>query len=162
MAKTFSPSIKGIERYATVSRQVKQFILNDFTKSLTFADIAKRYGLTKQRIIQIFDEKVKYVPRRLMPKILCIDEIKFSEELDQNYCCVIYDFERREIVDIIRNRRMPYLREYFSSIPLKKDKILKYLYLICMMLIPQYAVSSFHPRHTSLISSISLRNYPGL
>lgn len=160
--KTFSPSIKGIERYATVSRQVKQFILNDFTKSLTFADIAKRYGLTKQRIIQIFDEKVKYVPRRLMPKILCIDEIKFSEELDQNYCCVIYDFERREIVDIIRNRRMPYLREYFSSIPLKKDKILKYLYLICMMLIPQYAVSSFHPRHTSLISSISLRNYPGL
>ncbi|MCB9498106.1 MAG: hypothetical protein H6688_01450 [Erysipelotrichaceae bacterium] len=70
--KTFSPSIKGIERYATVSRQVKQFILNDFTKSLTFADIAKRYGLTKQRIIQIFDEKVKYVPRRLMPKIYAL------------------------------------------------------------------------------------------
>ena len=118
--KTFSPKIKGIDRYATISRQVEQFILNDFTKPLTFSDIAKRYGLTKQRVIQIFDKEVKYVPRRPMPKILCIDEIKFSEELDQNYCCVLYDFERKEIVDIVRNRRIPYLREYFASITLKE------------------------------------------
>ena len=55
-----------------------------------------------------------------MPKILCIDEIRFSEELDQNYICVLYDFEKKEIVDIIRNRQMAYLREYFSSISLKE------------------------------------------
>lgn len=118
--KTYSPEIKGIERYATISKQVEQFILNDFTKPLTFADIAKRYGLTKQRAVQIFDKKVKYVPRRPMPRVLCIDEIKFSEELDQNYCCILYDFEKKEIVDIIRNRKMPYLRDYFSSIPIKE------------------------------------------
>lgn len=118
--KTFSPKIEGIERYATVSEQVQQFIFNDFTKPLTFSQIAEKYGLTKNRIIQIFDEKVKFVPRRKMPRVLCIDEIKFSEELDQNYCCVLYDFERKEIVDIIRNRKMPYLREYFANIPLKE------------------------------------------
>ena len=54
--KTYSPEIKGIERYSKISKQVEQFIINDFTKPLTFADIANRYGLTKQRIIQIFDE----------------------------------------------------------------------------------------------------------
>ena len=118
--KTFSPKIRGIERYATVSKQVEQFIINDFTKPLTFADIAKRYGLSKQRIVQIFDKKIKYVPRRNMPRVLCIDEIKFSEELDQNYICILYDFDKKEIVDIIQNRRMAYLREYFSSIPLKE------------------------------------------
>jgi len=153
--KTFSPSIKGIERYATVSRQVKQFILNDFTKSLTFADIAKRYGLTKQRIIQIFDEKVKYVPRRLMPKILCIDEIKFSEELDQNYCCVIYDFERREIVDIIRNRRMPYLREYFSSIPLKERQNTK-VFISDMYDAYSTICSQFFPSATHIIDKFHI------
>lgn len=118
--KTFSPKIRGIERYATVSKQVEQFIINDFTKPLTFADIAKRYGLSKQRIVQIFDEKIKYVPRRNMPRVLCIDEIKFSEELDQNYICILSDFEKKEIVDIIQNRKMAYLKEYFSSIPLKE------------------------------------------
>lgn len=118
--KTFSPLILGIDRYSTISKQVEQFILNDFTKPLTFADISNRYSLTKNRIIQMFDEKIKYVPRRKMPRILCIDEIKFSEELDQNYCCVLYDFENKEIVDIIKNRQMPYLREYFYNIPLKE------------------------------------------
>ena len=118
--KTFSPPIKGIDRYSTISKQVEQFIINDYTKRLTFAQIADKYGLTKQRIIQIFDEKVKYLPRRNMPRILCIDEIRFSEELDQNYCCVLYDFELKEIVDIIRNRRIPFLRYYFSSISLKE------------------------------------------
>ncbi|MCF0117336.1 MAG: ISL3 family transposase [Bacilli bacterium] len=118
--KTFSPKIEGIARYATISNQVERFIINDFIKPLTFEDIAKRYGLTKQRIIQLFDSKVKYVPRRNMPRILCIDEIKFSEELNQNYCCILYDFEKKEIVDIIRNRKMDYLREYFSSISLKE------------------------------------------
>lgn len=118
--KTFSPPIKGIERYSTISKQVEQFIINDFTKALTFSEIADKYSLTKQRVIQIFDDKIKFVPRRKMPTVLCIDEIRFSEELDQNYCCVLYDFERKEIVDIICNRKMPYLREYFSSIPIKE------------------------------------------
>ena len=118
--KTFSPKIQGIERYTTLSKQVRQFIINDFFKSMSFADIAKKYNLTKQRIIQIFDEEIKYVPRREMPRVLCIDEIRFSEELDQNYCCILYDFEKKEIVDIIRNRKMPYLREYFSSISIKE------------------------------------------
>lgn len=118
--KTFSPLIKGIERHTTISKQVEQFIINDFTKPLSFSQIAYKYGLTKQRIIQIFDDKFKYVPRGKMPKILCIDEIRFSEELDQNYICVLYDFEKKEIVDIIRNRQMAYLREYFSSISLKE------------------------------------------
>lgn len=118
--KTFSPEIRGIDRYATISKQVEQFIINDFTKPLTFSQIADRYGLTKQRTIQLFDEKIKYVPRRKMPRILCVDEIHFSEDVDQHYICVLYDFERKEIVDIIKNRQMPYLREYFASIPLKE------------------------------------------
>lgn len=120
--KTYSNEIKGIEPYSKVSNQVKQFILNDFTKPLTFSDIAARYGLTRQRIIQLFDSNIKIVPRRPMPEILCIDEIHFCEEFEQKYCCVLYDFEKKEIVDIIKNRQMPYLREYFSNIPIDERK----------------------------------------
>ncbi|MCQ2742509.1 MAG: hypothetical protein MJ239_04345, partial [Bacilli bacterium] len=120
--RTHSPSLDGVGRHSTVTRQVESFIVSDFTRPLTFAQIAARYGLTRQRVLQMFDDKVRAVPRRRMPRVLCIDEIRFREEIGQNYCCVLYDFERREIVDIVRNRQMPYLREYFSSIPLAERR----------------------------------------
>ena len=118
--KTFSPKIKGIEKYSKISKQVELFIVNDFSKPFTFSDIAKRYSITKNRVIQIFDEKIKLVPRRRIPKILCVDEIHFCEELDQKYCCVLYDFENKEIVDIIRNRKIDYLNNYFANISQKE------------------------------------------
>jgi transposase len=91
---------------------------------LTFTEIAQKYHLSKMRIIQLFDEHIKYVPRLIMPRALCIDEIKFSEELDQNYVCVLTNFDKGEIVDIIRNRQIAYLREYFASIPLfEREKV---------------------------------------
>ena len=65
--------------------------------------------------MQIFDDDIKYVPRRPMPEVLCLDEIRFSKDKDQQYVCILYDFHNREIVDVIRNRE-PYLREYFNEI----------------------------------------------
>ena len=118
--RTYSNKIQGITSRSSISNQVSQFIMNDFARPLTFADIAKKYGLSRQRVLQLFDDKVKVVFRREMPEVLCIDEIHFTEEYDQKYCCVLYDYERKEIVDIIMNRQMPYLREYFSQIPLNE------------------------------------------
>ncbi|MDD4154906.1 MAG: hypothetical protein PHT30_05835, partial [Bacilli bacterium] len=54
--------------------------------------------------------------RLKMPRVLCIDEIRFSEEINQKFVCVLTDFEKGEIIDIIKNRQMAYLREYFGSI----------------------------------------------
>lgn len=44
---------------------------------LTFAAIGKRYENLTARVMQIFDSKVKYVPRRPLPEVLCLDEIRF-------------------------------------------------------------------------------------
>ena len=123
---TFTPAINGIERYAKISTQTRKMIVKDFASKLTFSEIAKRYGITTARVLQIFDEEIKFVPRRVMPRVLCIDEIRFNEEYNQKYCCVLYDFEKKEIVDIIKNRQMPYLDEYFSAIPEKERRNVKY------------------------------------
>ncbi len=111
--KTFTPPLSGIERYARTSLHTINMIVKDFFKKMTFRDIGERYGITSARVIQIFDEKIPCVPRRNMPFVLCIDEIRFHEEIDQKYCCVLYDFEKKEIVDIIKNRQLAYLEEYF-------------------------------------------------
>ena len=114
--KTFTPPLHGIEPYAKTSNQTLQLIFNDFGSKMTFSDIAKRYGLSTSRVMQIFDEKIRFVPRRPLPEVLCIDEIKFQTDVDSKYVCVLYDFHRREIVDVIISRKMPYLRDYFSNI----------------------------------------------
>ena len=115
-AKTFTPALYGIEPYAKTSNQTLQFVFNDFRSKMTFTDIAKRYGLSTSRVMQIFDEKIKFVPRRPLPEVLCIDEIKFQTDIDRKYVCILYDFHRQEIVDVIISRQMPYLREYFGNI----------------------------------------------
>lgn len=114
---TWSPQLRGIAPYQTISRQTNQLIINDLVSALPFRNIAQKYDLTTARVMQIFDDHFKYVPRLKMPKVLCLDEIHFSQDVDQRYLCILYDFHRREIVDIIRNRQMPYLREYFNEIP---------------------------------------------
>jgi len=123
--KTFTPPLNGIEPYAKTSNQTLQLILNDFTTKMTFSDIAKRYGLSTNRVMQIFDEKIKFVPRRPLPEVLCIDEIKFQTDMDRKYVCILYDFHHCEIVDIIISRQMPYLREYFSNIDISERNKVK-------------------------------------
>lgn len=118
--KTYTPDVQGIRFKRSVSSLTERLLYADFASKLTFRDLAKKYQLSHARVIQLFDEKVKYVPPLKMPRVLCIDEIRFSEELNQKFICVLSDFERGEIVDIVRNRQMAYLREYFGSLPLKE------------------------------------------
>lgn len=122
--KTFTPPLRGVDPGNTTSQQPLQLIYSDFTSDMTFAAIGKRYGITTARVMQIFDEKVKFVPRRPLPEVLCIDEIRFSKNKDQQFVCILYDFYRKEIVDIVRNRQIPYLRDYFSEInPIERGKV---------------------------------------
>lgn len=122
--KTFTPELIGIDAGFKTSSQTLQLIYSEFTGESTFAAIGKRYGLSTARVMQIFDENIKFVPRRPLPEVLCIDEIRFSKDKDQQYVCILYDFHNREVVDAIRNRQMPYLREYFGQInPMERAKV---------------------------------------
>ena len=117
---TYTPAVEGLERYKTISSQTLRLITGDFNKKISFTDIANRYGLSLNRVIQLFDEKVPFIPRGRLPIALCIDEIYFKSDDDQKYCCVLYDHNKDEIVDMIQSRQMPYLVDYFSSISEKE------------------------------------------
>ncbi len=130
-------------------------IHNEFTSKMTFSDIAKRYGLSTNRVIQIFDEKVKVVPRRPLPEVLCIDEIKFQTDIDRKYACILYDFHRREIVDIIVSRQMPYLREYFSNIHVLERNRVKIVISDMYEATRRSPVNTSKPRFTSSTCSTS-------
>ena len=178
--KTFTPKMDGIKPYDSITNQTKQFIINDFFNVLTFEQIAKKYGLSRSRIIQIFDETIKYVPRLKLPKVLCIDEFKFCKDDYIKYCCVLSDFETKEIVDVIISRQMPFLREYFSNINIKERSEVRYVIsdmynaydTICHLYFPNavHIVDLFHvvkllsnavnQLRTKTMNTIAIKNSP--
>jgi transposase len=139
--KTFTPKLQGIEPYHHTSNQTLQLIYQEFTYKLTFSQIAQKYGLSTARIMQIFDEKIKYVPPRPMPEVMCIDEIRFSKNIDQKFVCILYDFIKGEVVDILRNRQIPYLREYFGNLPLNERNT------------PKIIISDMYDAYSSIAST---------
>lgn len=114
--KTHTFSLKGIERNKTISNFVLTAIKNEFYEIQSFTTIANRYDVSLQTIINIFDEYTKVMPRRPLPEYLCIDEKHFEGDSDGKYCVVLSDFFTGEVIDVLPNRQMPYLDEYFNNI----------------------------------------------
>ena len=119
--KTFTLKLDGIPRNAKVTRQNLLLMFQDFKKSIPFSDIASKYKISTMRAIQIFNENFPYINRLPMPEILCIDEIYFKDQvLRTKYSCILYDYKKRNIVDMIVSRQKGILDEYFLSISPKE------------------------------------------
>lgn len=114
--KTHTFDLEGIKRNNNLSNFVINAIKNEFYEIQSFKTIAKRYGISLNKVIDIFDEYTKVMPRKKLPQYLCIDEKHFEGDSDGKYCVVLSDFFTGEVIDVLENRQMPYLDEYFKNI----------------------------------------------
>jgi transposase len=115
--KTHTFKLEGIERNKTISNFTLNAIRKEFFEIQSFSTIAKRYDISLNQVINIFDDYTKVMLRRPLPEYMCIDEKHFETDPDGKYCVVISDFFTGEVIDVLENRKMPYLERYFSSIP---------------------------------------------
>ena len=90
--KTYTFELQGIERNKTISNFVSTAIKQEFYEIQSFTTIANRYDVSLQTVINIFDEHTKIMPRRPLPKYLCIDEKHFEGDTNGKYCFVLSDF----------------------------------------------------------------------
>ena len=123
--ETFTPKIKGIDRYARISKQVEALIIKEFYKQKSFSIIARDYHLSTSQIIKLFDKAFPHIEKGKLPIALCIDEIGFKSE-DGSYAAIIYDHDKRVVTDVIRNRQIDYLRDYFWHYSFKERTSVKY------------------------------------
>ena len=119
-SKTHTFKLKGIERNKSISNFIVNSIHNEFYETQSFTTISKRYNISVQTVINIFDNYTKIMPRRTLPQYLCIDEKYFEGDTDEKYCVVLSDSFSGEIIDVLENRQMPYLDEYFKNISSKE------------------------------------------
>lgn len=119
--KTFYEPLKGITPHSKITQQTLMMILNDFKRMKSFSEIAKDFGLTPMRIIEIFDQYIPFQKRNKLSEILCIDEIYFSYKPTRTkYPCVLYDYKNKTIIDMVVTRQKSVLEEYFNQIPTKE------------------------------------------
>ncbi|MBO4667436.1 MAG: ISL3 family transposase [Bacilli bacterium] len=123
--KTHTFKLDGIERNRLISDFVKTAIQNEFYEIQSFSTIADRYDVSLNQVINIFDEYTKKMPRRPLPEYLCIDEKHFEGDTDGKYAVIISDFFTGDVIDVLENRQMPYLDEYFKNISFKERSDVK-------------------------------------
>lgn len=123
--KTHTFVLHGVGRSKSISNFTLNAIRHEFYEIQSFTTIANRYDVSLNKVIDVFDEYTSYVPRRTLPEYLCIDEKHFEGESDGKYAVILSDFFTGEVIDVLENRQMPYLDEYFKNISLKERNNVK-------------------------------------
>ena len=113
--KTFTVPLKGAMAGRSLTHLERAAILAELDQGDTFERAARAHGMSKTEAVNVFDEAYPEVRRGPLPRILLIDEFKFSTRFSK-YCCHLVDFEASESVDVIRSRQKAYLDEYFGRI----------------------------------------------
>lgn len=116
-SKCFFPELTGLSPRKSMTGMELRAIEADLASMMTFADVARRHGISEPRAIGIFDERFKKVPGRPLPEALCIDEVLFVDRIEGRYPAVLYDWARREVVDLVRSRQKAWLEDWFSRKP---------------------------------------------
>lgn len=118
-------SFPFLQRYSHSSNMTPIMVINamkDIHRSA--AQVARDFHMSDTQVHDIFNAYVD-LPRLPLPEYISIDEVFLNISDKDKYAFVILDFVTGEIVDIIHNRWMSTLEDYFLSIPLEERRKVK-------------------------------------
>lgn len=131
------------------SRQAVIHILDDLKPyNSTYSSVAKKYGVSVLSIINLFDTFVQ-IERKPLPRVLLMDEFYFSRHSKYKYACMLMNFEKGYIVDIIESRQHRYLSNYFFNISKEEKESVEF---ICIdMYQPYRSIKNTYFKHATLL-----------
>lgn len=136
--------------------------------SATFASVARHNSLSSTKVQEIFDAYVN-IPRQPLTEILCIDEVYTETSTVSKYSCLLLDFQKYRLLDVIQNRKKYTLLDYFGKIPKEERSRVRYVIMdmyetyrtVVKLRFPKakIAVDSFHilKNYTDSLDAIRLR-----
>ena len=87
----------------------------------TYASVARMFGVSSTRIMEIFDTFVR-IKRHSLPRVLLIDEFHFSRNSKYKYPAILMNFENNLIIDIVESRTHDIMSDYLFKIDLEERK----------------------------------------
>ena len=113
--KTFIANTSLVNKNCFISNQTKLAIANEAKLKISEKDIARRFNSSHNTVNRIVNSFYKYhLPNfNYLPKKLCFDEFKSVKECSGAMSFVFCDAESHKIIDILEDRRLNQLRNYF-------------------------------------------------
>ena len=144
--KTFSPSTNIVSDNSSTSNNLKFAIALELQKNISLTSIAKRYNISISSVQKVMNNCYSdfKVNKKHLPRAICIDEFKSVKNIDVAMSFVFADYQSKSIIDIVEDRRLHSLTEYFSRFSLEARNNVKY---ICMDMYTPYIslVNSIFP-----------------
>ena len=144
-------------RHNRISDVTLNCILKDLKTTDSYLNIANRYNVTSQTVLNYMD---KYInpKRRCLPEVLCIDEFKNLSHGKGKYACLLLNYQTGEIIDVLPNRRQEYLQYYFNHISQEERRNVKFL-VSDMYDGYKYLSSAIFPNSTLVIDAFHYIKY---
>ena len=157
--KTFSPSTNIISDNSNISNNLKYTIALELKENLSLTSIAKRYNISITSVQRVMDDCFSdfKVNKEHLPEAICIDEFKSVKNIDGAMSFVFANYQSKNIIDIVEDRRLYSLTEYFSRFSLEARNNVKY---VCMdMYVPYISlVNSIFPNAKIVIDKFHIVN----
>ena len=94
----------------------------------TFESVAKYLYISRQDVINIFDQFVECSRMKPLPKVLSFDEVYIgSKIINDKYSFVLLDFNNKKLVDMLPSRHKYKLLSYFEKIPKVERNNVEYI-----------------------------------
>ena len=124
---TFSAKSHIVEKNCFISNSVKDKITVDLTKKISEKDIAEINNVSHSTVSRIVDNAFYQLKpnKNYLPEHLLFDEFKSTNDADGAMSFIFCDAEKHEIVDIVENRQLRKLIQYFQSYSKKARRSVK-------------------------------------
>lgn len=116
--KRFYESIESLPKYYRMTIRLIAFILKEFEDIQSMSTIAKRANVSGQTVARIFDH-VQH-PKPDLPEAISIDEFRGNAG-GERFQCLLTDPSKKEVLDVLPDRKAETLYGYFSTINNRKD-----------------------------------------
>lgn len=91
------------EKHCFISQKVRWSVIARLKENTSMTEIARQ----------------KNIPfKQTLPKVLCFDEFKSVRSVDSTMSFIMMDGQSHALLNIVENRRLPYLERYFSRFSL--------------------------------------------
>ncbi len=118
---TFYERLSFVERYQRHTVNVAQ---DAFTlcSEMSFTQATRLSGLHPNRLLRLFDQREMSV-QKVLPRAIALDEFK-GDAGGQKFQTILVDVEKREIIDVLPDRRVETIENYLEAVIQAKSKSL--------------------------------------
>ena len=114
--RTFVADTSVAEKHCFISQKVRWSVIARLKENTSMTEIARQKNISTSSVYRVM--KRFYRPlnpfKQTLPKVLCFDEFKSVRSVASAMSFIMMDGQSHALLDIVENRRLPYLERYFS------------------------------------------------